>query len=173
MRKSKLDNKLDEEKAKPAPRPLAIPYVPWVLCLTAPEDHPDWQGQEWVRLDSFENAKCTDRLYVGDYVHKIAMELEKQYGGQWSGVVRPSGQLPRSQPALFGEKARIWAESHILNGPDSPGRRYLMAKHKDLIPVIKNIEPSPAPSPSPIKADEAFWAQPVESDDPADDWQAG
>ena len=140
-----------DHKRKGAPLPPIL--NPWVLCLTAPVDHPDWQGQEGIRLDSFRPPDCATMAYVAQYAHDIAKAVEKICGGLWTGVVRPDGSPPENQPVLCGEKARLWAEKHILNGPDSPGKRFLLARQRksDLgsqlastLKIVTPIEPPKA-----------------------------
>ncbi len=192
-------------------RSRSLPAIlnPYVLCLEAPPEHPDWQGQEWLRLDKFRNADCTNRQYAAQYAHDIAKAIEQVYGGVWTGVVRPDGSPPENWPVLHGEEARAWVEKHRLNGPTGPGRdkdtadplsraaaslkrippeppRKTVATRAD-IERLKTPKPLPECPHAKLSDDEFFdqaskecaaaetprWAKPVESDDPADQWQHG
>jgi hypothetical protein len=154
MHKSKLETKLDPPEApKPKLVTLKQGYTPWVMCLTAPEDHPSWQGREWVRLDRFSTKRCTDKDYVAQYAHDIAAAIQEVHGGQWCGVVRPEGQIPENQPFLQKEEARKWAEAHILDGPEGPGRRFLMSRPGALVPVLKTLLPEPPRKRTATRAD--------------------
>ena len=114
--------------------------TPWILCLEAPPEHPDWEDEEWVRLDAgWHNARCTDREYVGRFANKVAKQVQGKEGGKWCGVVRTENDCPPNQPGekLRGPAASEWAKKHILNGPDGPGKRFLQRKDKTIIKTVR------------------------------------
>jgi len=145
-------------------KPLPNAYNPWVRCLVGPDDYSGWQDREWIMYStglvtkSFSPLYASRWGYVRDYASNMARAMQARYGGKWCGVVRPEGQLPEDQPELRGRKAKKWAEKHILDGPDCPGRRMLLgrgagAQTEPAIPV-ENTMP-----------DGDFWKLPPEHDD--------
>jgi len=118
-----------------------VRYDPWIRCLEAPADHPDWAGQEWVRLDAFRRSCAADKAYVVQYAGDVAAIVQQREGGRWCGVCRPDGQIPQGQPELHGQEAQDWAIEHIRNGPDGPGRRWLKSRQ----PVLMSAAEAPRP----------------------------
>ncbi len=132
------------------PRVELIAYVPWVRCIEAPLEHPEWVDQEWLRLDTMRQADCGNKENVAQYAREAAEGIAATYGGAWTGVLRLAGQVPEGHPVLWGQDAQQWTEEHILSGPDSPGRQVLLwirAKGQamslteaivDALPVVEN-----------------------------------
>jgi len=110
-------------------------FDPWIRCLEPPAEHPDWAGKEWYRTDGFRRNDNHDKAYVAQVASDIAALVEQREGGRWCGVVRPLNQPPEDQPQLQGRQAREWAEDHVRNGPEGPGRRWLC----DRRPLLKSV----------------------------------
>lgn len=107
-----------------------VRYCPWIRCLDAPANHPEWEGQEWVRLDGFRRSDANWKDYVAEHAQSAAEEVQAVEGGRWCGICRVEGQAPEGQPELYRTDARKWAIDHVLNGPDGPGRRLLLSGKK-------------------------------------------
>lgn len=105
-----------------------VPLVPWVLCVEAPAAHPEWQGQEWLRIEHRSTACITSQAHVSEAASRAAWDIQRREGGKWSGVVRPEGQLPPDHERLERQEAAAWVRQHILTGPDGPGRRSLLER---------------------------------------------
>lgn len=108
-------------------KPVApvIRYDPYVRCLEAPPAHPDWEDKQWFRTEEFERSNDGDERYVSEYARAIAADIQEREGGRWCGIAIPRGEtaVPRRDPQV-----RLTAEAYILNGPDGPGRRWLLAR---------------------------------------------
>jgi hypothetical protein len=114
-------------------------YTPWIRCLEAPPEHPDWEDEEWVRIDAgWRPQNCWEKDYVARFAQKVAKQVEVAEGGRWCGVVRLDDDYPDNQPgpALKGKAAKEWACKHILNGPDGPGKRWLQRQDKAVFKTI-------------------------------------
>ncbi len=115
---------------EPAPMPIAL--VPWIRCIEPPTDRPDWQDQEWIRLDYRDSTYACDHDKTAQAANSAAKDTQLKHGGKWCGVVRPDGQIPNNQPHLYSRTAQEWAHKHILDGPDGPGRRWLTTGKKQM-----------------------------------------
>lgn len=101
-------------------------YIPWVRCLEAPADHPDWVGREWLRSEYLFSGEANSQRKVGEAATRAARDIQQAHGGKWCGVVRPDGQLPDYHPDLPKHDAREWTQKYVLDGPDGPGKRFVM-----------------------------------------------
>jgi hypothetical protein len=112
-------------KARTKKRQIALPprYDAWVRCLEAPPAHPTWQDREWFRTESFRRSNQASKRYVTEYAAAIAAEIQAREGGHWCGIVKEPDD---TQVPPYDPEARTQAEAHILDGPDGPGRRFLL-----------------------------------------------
>ena len=74
-----------------------------------------------------------------DYVMRAA-EITRQrcegiYRGHWITVKKK----PLEMGELRGAAAKKAAEELILAGPDTPGRRFLLANYKELVPTLSSV----------------------------------
>lgn len=127
---------LKRHRHKPATGQLGPLYVPWVRCIEAPQDHPEWQGREWVRLEYRFSGSANNRQHVAEAAERTAREIQQDHGGRWCGVVRPDGQVPESSPESGGQAAREWVEGHSSDGPDGPSRRFVPRRHGKYIEAV-------------------------------------
>jgi hypothetical protein len=180
---------LARRRHKPNTGQIGPAWVPWVRCLEAPTDNPNWQGREWLRLEYRSPSCANSRRHVADAAGRSAREIRHVHGGQWCGVVRPDGQSPPEQPELTGKAAREWVEQDTLNGPDGPGRRSVLGRHAQYVPAVAEamamrVDAKPAlieawaapaslpPTESEQQSDEEFFAaNPVEADNQG--WERG
>jgi len=111
-------------------------FDPYIRCLQPPANHPDWQDQERFRSEGFRRADCGRKQYVAEYAEKQAKYAQTIHGGRWCAVVRPIENTPYSGPLNQTDRAAA-AEKHILNGPDGPGKRFLLTRQtKTLQPTL-------------------------------------
>ncbi len=109
--------------AKPAysGRPKAPPPLyGYVVCLSAPEAHPTWEGRRWPVNVPFSVFR--DKQSFADYLGGLAAAIQDKEGGRWCGAVAETLE----DDGLRRETARREAERKIIDGPDTPGRRYLV-----------------------------------------------
>lgn len=103
-------------------------YDPYLRCLEAPTQHPEWEDQEWFHANAFRRSDCGNRGYVTMFAAAQAEQASGIRGGKWCGVVRPIDARPYAGP-LSQADLRDHAENHILAGPDGPGKRFLCKYH--------------------------------------------
>ncbi len=118
-------------------------YDAWIRCIEAPADHPTWAGREWFRTDGFRRNDCGNAEYVRQFASDIAHEIQIKYGGAWCGVVKPLDNTPYSGPLTSAQRSAE-AQRLILDGPDSPGRRWLLNRPRSggpLLPDLKSVPP--------------------------------
>lgn len=126
------------------PKEQAPAYVPWILCVQAPADHPSWLGREWVRM--VPSADAADKLVVGSIANAAANEAQERHGGVFVGSCRPVGQLPPNHPVLPSKEASEWVREHVLDGPDSPGRRIFLQRQSISAATtasLRDVPPTP------------------------------
>jgi hypothetical protein len=203
MRKSKLVSNAegDEACSKASKCKLShgddVDFDVFAIRLANKDHERDWEMRltyptvgVWPN-GIYRRAKWTPELLIEKLQSTLRL-IRSIYIGDWVLSVRKSVRIPDETDRRPG--AQVEAERRILAGPDGPGRRYLIANGRSLAPKIKSVPPAVQctpiatrkdietlvdrvrhlpPAPSPIMADDAFWAQPVESDDPADKWQHG
>lgn len=138
-------------------RPPICEYTISVLCLEAPESHPDWAGKQWVRLDPTpwglvaHNAGC--HAWCVTAADWIAKQVQGREGGKWAGVVRSCREDPAPERSLTADEM-AGMRRHILDGPDGPGRRRLLSVERSAMDQVVPVLPA--------------WAQPVEGAGPED-----
>lgn len=96
-------------------------YDGYLRCVEPPASHPEWAGREWVTI--IPGAICTRSREAGEYVSRLAAEIQAREGGRWRGVLAITSGV--SSDGLCGGAALRAAEEAILGGPDTPGRRFL------------------------------------------------
>jgi hypothetical protein len=145
--------RLKSRSVSAAAEPKTVPaYDPYVMCLEAPKDHADWQGLEWFvmggpaknQVECFSRSHSSDKQYVSDWAGAAARAYEAAYGGQWCGVVREVDNSPY-EGTMRPAQRRAEAERRILDGPDTLGRRRLLAVRQGaaLVPELKVVPPAP------------------------------
>lgn len=100
-------------------------YDPYIRCIAGPAEHPDWEDKDWFRSERFKRANCGDQKYVANYAAEEAAAVQAVKGGRWCGLVKPMDSIPY-RGTLTQIQVREQAERHILNGPQGPGRRWLL-----------------------------------------------
>lgn len=137
---------------------LAPAYDPYVRCLEAPRDHPTWENRQWFvmggveggDLEPFRRAEAGNKQHVADWAQMAARHFQSVYGGQWCGVVREAVNDPDDNPTSPGQR-KANAERQILDGPDTPGRRWLK-RHQGqsgvtaLAAGLKTVPPTEKPN---------------------------
>lgn len=99
-------------------------YEPWVRCIVAPAEYPDWEDQEWLWLEGgFRRSDVADKDYVTRFAQAAAAHITNIEGGRWCGVVRPEGQ-GSEESELTGRAAKQAAMEHALNGPRGAAHEY-------------------------------------------------
>jgi hypothetical protein len=117
--------KLGLGKGKRPGKPLPPHYDPYVMCLEAPPEHPDWAGRLWLTSDGFHRSDHADQAYVTQFANEAARRTQAREGGQWCGVIeRANNDWPEHRDPQASRKAR----ERVLNGPDSPGQRWLLRR---------------------------------------------
>jgi hypothetical protein len=149
-------------------------YVPWVRCLDAPPDHPKWINFEWLRSEYCFSGLSNRRAHVAQAADRAACDIQMRHGGRWCGVVRPEGQAPpcvADFDGLPGPEARECVRRHILDGPDGPGRRFLLGRCRSHPMSASSAETDAPPqplTPEPCERQddlEFFASHPVEQDE--------
>ena len=92
----------------------------FIECLKAPPGRPNLVGlRKGVYV--YPPARQSDADYVRAAAEWMCRRHEEIYGGHWISVVTQ----PPTDDGLRGEPARRKAYENILNGPDTPGKRWL------------------------------------------------
>lgn len=105
----------DSDRPKAPP-----PLYGYVLCLSAPEAHPAWEGRRWPVNVPFSVFR--DKSSFADYLKGRSAAIQDREGSRWCGVIAEALE----DDGLRGEAARQEAERRILDGPDCIARRYLV-----------------------------------------------
>lgn len=136
-------------------------YTIYVLCLEAPAAHPDWAGKQWVRLDptpwGIVGHNTGNHAWCVNAAGWIAKQVQECEGGQWRGVVRSCAHDQAPERSLTADEVQGTIQ-HILDGPDGPGRRFVLRRqacqpdvsHECIAPVLP------------------LWSQPVDGAGPED-----
>jgi hypothetical protein len=120
-----------------APRRFArlADFTIFVVCVEAPAAHPDWKDKEWARSDDPEMVVSHNQSYwegefealrnwLAEAARRIARRIQANEGGVWLGRLRDAANDPRPDRVLpLAERHAL--DTHILSGPDGPGRRFL------------------------------------------------
>lgn len=95
-----------------------------------------------------KRALWTSELLM-DALQDTLRKIRGVYGGDWVLDIRRVRAAPTSEDRVAGVRTK--AEKLILDGPDTPGRRWLLknrGKPASLAPILKSV-PKPAP---PVRA---------------------
>lgn len=114
-------------------------YDPWVRCISAPPEHPTWVGREWSTLDRFRRSDCRNSEYVRQFASDAAHKMQATYGGGWAGVVKSLDNTPYAG-SLTNDQRSDQTKRDVLDGPDSPGRRWLLKNQdKPIMQALKDF----------------------------------
>jgi len=102
--------------------PTIESFQGYVRCLTAPPEHPAWEDREWILC--LPTCFATNQRAAQEWLQARAGEIEEREGGRWCGVLA----YGLRDDDGTGPEARHGAESRILDGPDTPGRRFLLRR---------------------------------------------
>jgi hypothetical protein len=133
MRRKKDNNQPECTKRKQA----ICEYTIYVLCLEAPAAHPGWVGKQWFRVDptpwGLLSHNAGNHAWCVNAAEWIAGQIQEREGGVWTGVTRDcAGDPMPDQPMMNADI--LGCRRHILDGPDGPGRRFLL-RHGEVAPV--------------------------------------
>lgn len=131
---------------RPGPEaPRELTTAVFIDCLEPPQHNLALAGARkgvFVRPLSKQN----DLDYVRACAESMRKRFEQLYGGRWATVVTK----PPADDGLLGEPARDEAYEAILNGPESPGKRWLRsllagraATQSDVVPRAEPTDPLP------------------------------
>jgi hypothetical protein len=118
------DPKKDAESKVKTPPPPA--YEPWVRCLEPPREHPDWEDREWFVGGGLPCPCALRHRWMTRWAEKRADEIQEVYGGRWCGVVRVVNDDPCRVRLTEAQINEVY--DHILNGPEGPGRQWLLRR---------------------------------------------
>lgn len=129
-------------KADGTPRTVAslATYSVYAVCLEAPAAHPDWQGKQWLRLDptpwGLISHNQANKAFCERAAGWIAERVQEKEGGLWVGKIRNCRDDPQPEKPLSADEMR-GLDTHVLNGPDGPGRRWLLQRQqRNPLPAI-------------------------------------
>jgi len=108
----------------------------YIECVEADEDSPGRSGQR-KPIFATEHGKLTldpDKVMVA--AENARRKCEGLYGGRWITV----RNRPPVDDGLRGEDAKRKACELILNGPDTPGRKWLLGKDKSKESLLHAVE---------------------------------
>lgn len=100
----------------------------FVKCIEHPErpNYEDWE------IPIYVNINQDDPDYVMRAAESTRLTCIENYGGKW--IVHK--KAPFENDGLVGSAAKEQAKKNILAGPDTPGRRWLLERKKELLKKV-------------------------------------
>jgi hypothetical protein len=133
-----------------------------IRCVEAPGSHPEWRDKEWVHYDDsvrivghnqgfWDEDREAMKSRTANSARRIAQMVQAKEGGIWIGRMRDCTNDPFPDRRLSAEDKQ-GVEQHILNGPDGPGKDWLIKKLKNNANKKKQgaeklVAVSPVPAP--------------------------
>lgn len=117
-------------------------YRLYIRCISAPDDHPEWEGCQWITCCPCPTAGMgsagieSKQQAIHAYGEDLARSYQQANGGHWQAIVSAES-LEADQ--LEGPEARREAEGRVLAGPVTPGQRHLVAIERTLSPEMSAV----------------------------------
>jgi len=126
-----------------------------VACIKPPKERPALRGHRKLVFALRQGRLSNDPDDVRKAAEVMRIRCGFLYGGDWEIQRAPTPERRGDDDGLHGNAARHEAEQEILAGPDTPGRRFLLAlrrgKRLDVLKTVDEAIKSPPGRPKPPK----------------------